>query len=180
MRDYLIADLDLFSPPDNMTLKVYQKTLKDKWNEVVTEEDSVYLIGKITDEDKFLDTQKFFKELKGKKKIISYYEGKDKSFWNRSIWERIVDKVYPYGAISKVEISGETEKIVILSNPTDYFDFIKSDKYRFAAAPESLIDFNGERFKHNILNISHKEFCYYPIDMLSLGYIIEQLQRKED
>jgi calcineurin-like phosphoesterase family protein len=179
---WIAADLNFFSKieADNLSYSIeeYNNFIIRNWNEAVEENDTVIILGKITENDDEEEMTKIFSQLNG---TISYEcMNNDKDFVKK--WERIGCEFIGNLNNFVVGIIDDEETSVRIYNDKIYYQrAIKNiglDKI-FIAVPQSISNID-EPYKNGVLNISLKKWGYAPLSYDSLPNLINSMRELEE
>ena len=168
---YIAADMNFFNDKAAEDLELnstgdYNLGMIKQWNSIVKPEDTVLLLGNISN-GSVEGTREIFSQLNGIKKIISYEENNP---FTKDEWKAIgAASVYNICGWVNGNIDNKEEKVIIVTTKKNLWNFFKD---YYCAAPGSILT-QKEVFKDNILNISIENWGYYPIKYKDLPQIID-------
>lgn len=163
---YILADARFFDEAAAQQFKSveqYNQMIIDNCNSVVTNEDTLLLMGIISKGDE-LQTQGVINFLNGKKIIPDFSE---KNF-SKKFWNSINISTYTINGFINGTIKNKNSTVNILSTSKD---LIKNLSIGYCAAPYSLCT-NKQLYHNRILNLSTDQFDYYPVDYEQIPSII--------
>ena len=156
---WLVGDMDLKLTGDR------NSRVKQAWNETVTDEDLVLIVGNLGNLS-FEELDNFFGELKGRKRIlVDSTKGIDKEKYKN---------IY----FTPTEGFSKNESIEVrIPKTKENFEIYKSHNY-YVAAPRSI---SGEEkvYNNRILSISIDDWELYPISYERLPQIVENMESYE-
>lgn len=167
MSVYVVADAN-FGFSENR-----DKTIIEKWNRVVREDDLVVLFGDIgykgTSWEHLVLT---FNKLHGIKKII----GVDKNDPEAENWRALTGKkCFKMNGAVPGEIDGKSCVIVIYTSK-DYFPSIKELKNGdVPCASAKSISGQKEVFENNVLSLSIEDWDYTPIEYVKISELVDNM-----
>ena len=157
---WLVGDMDLKLTGDR------NSRVKQAWNETVTDEDLVLVVGNLGNLS-FEETDKFFGELNGRKKILV-----------DSVTRFNKEEKYKNVSLTSTEGFSTNESIEVrIPKTKENFEIYKSHNY-YVAAPRSI---SGEEkvYNNRILSISIDDWELYPISYERLPQIVEDMESYE-
>ena len=168
---YIAADVNFFNTEAAEELELnsvgdYNLGIIKQWNSIVKPEDTVLLLGNISN-GSMVATKEVFSQLNGIKKIISYEAGNP---FTKEEWKSIgISSICNICGYINGSIENEDKIVIIATTKKNLLIFFKD---YYCAAPGSILT-QEEVFKDRILNISISNWGYMPIKYKDLPQIID-------